>query len=156
MKLPAYRRFLLILAAAPAIALTADEGQIPPPLACHKFTESVFFESARSGADRSLPTAVASESDLRMLGRNLELILQFQQHRFRVIGYTDDHECEGQECFALSRQRAESVHQWLVAHGAPEHLFIEVTGLGNSNPIDWNDTPEQRAHNRRVELVEEL
>ena len=51
----------------------------------------------------------------------------------------------------LSRRRASSVRDYLIAHGiAPDR--IETEGYGKSRPIASNDTVEGRAQNRRVEL----
>lgn len=51
----------------------------------------------------------------------------------------------------LSHRRANSVRNYLVAHGiAPDR--IETEGYGKSRPIASNDTPEGRSINRRVEL----
>lgn len=52
----------------------------------------------------------------------------------------------------LSLQRAEAVRNWMRDTGdVPESCFA-VQGYGNSRPIASNDTPDGRAHNRRVEI----
>jgi outer membrane protein OmpA-like peptidoglycan-associated protein len=52
----------------------------------------------------------------------------------------------------LSLQRAESVRKWMRDTGdVPESCFA-VQGYGDSRPIASNDTPDGRAHNRRVEI----
>lgn len=52
----------------------------------------------------------------------------------------------------LSRQRAESVRDWMLDAGdLPESCFA-VEGYGESRPVANNDTPEGRALNRRVEI----
>ncbi len=59
---------------------------------------------------------------------------------------------------ALSLRRAQSVAQWLVAHGIPRAAITEV-GNGESQPIAPNmlpngqDNPQGRALNRRVDMV---
>ena len=53
---------------------------------------------------------------------------------------------------SLSLQRAESVRNWMRDTGdVPESCFA-VQGYGDSRPIASNDTPDGRAHNRRVEI----
>jgi len=52
----------------------------------------------------------------------------------------------------LSSQRAQSVADFLVAHGVAASRLV-VRGLGSANPIAPNDTAEGRAKNRRVEIV---
>lgn len=51
----------------------------------------------------------------------------------------------------LSRERAGSVAAYLQGQGVKSSRF-EVLGLGSSNPIASNDTPNGRAQNRRVEI----
>lgn len=52
----------------------------------------------------------------------------------------------------LSLQRAEAVRNWMRDTGdIPESCFA-VQGYGDSRPIASNDTPDGRAHNRRVEI----
>lgn len=52
----------------------------------------------------------------------------------------------------LSLQRAEAVRNWMRDTGdIPESCFA-VQGYGDSRPIVSNDTPDGRAHNRRVEI----
>lgn len=52
----------------------------------------------------------------------------------------------------LSIQRAQTVADFLVAHGVAGDR-LAVTGLGAANPVATNDTAEGRAENRRVEIV---
>lgn len=52
----------------------------------------------------------------------------------------------------LSLQRAEAVRNWMRDTGdVPESCFA-VQGYGDSRPIASNNTPDGRAHNRRVEI----
>ncbi|MEG1113163.1 MAG: OmpA family protein [Hafnia sp.] len=52
----------------------------------------------------------------------------------------------------LSLLRAEAVRNWMRDTGdVPESCFA-VQGYGDSRPIASNDTPDGRAHNRRVEI----
>lgn len=53
---------------------------------------------------------------------------------------------------ALSLARAQSVRTYLISRGIPEGQ-IEASGLGPSRPVAANDTAENRANNRRVEIV---
>lgn len=68
-----------------------------------------------------------------------------------VEGHTDSrgNEQMNQE---LSRERAESVRDYLINLGVPAER-IRAVGRGESSPIATNDTPEGRANNRRVEIV---
>jgi outer membrane protein OmpA-like peptidoglycan-associated protein len=53
---------------------------------------------------------------------------------------------------ALSLRRAEAVKVAMVAAGMPE-AGVRVIGLGETDPIETNDTPEGRAQNRRVVVI---
>jgi outer membrane protein OmpA-like peptidoglycan-associated protein len=68
-----------------------------------------------------------------------------------VEGYTDS---AGSEAYnlRLSRDRAEAVRAFLVAHGVDAER-VEARGFGEANPVAPNTTPEGRADNRRVEII---
>ena len=75
----------------------------------------------------------------------------------RVEGYTDS---IGTDVFNddLSLRRANAVRDWLVGAGIPPAVITTV-GFGKRNPVAPNtlptgaDSPDGRAHNRRVVLV---
>jgi OOP family OmpA-OmpF porin len=52
----------------------------------------------------------------------------------------------------LSRRRAEAVKAALATAGLPADA-IRAQGLGETDPIETNDTEEGRAQNRRVVIV---
>ncbi len=70
--------------------------------------------------------------------------------RVEVEGHTDS---KGSESYnlKLSQRRAESVRDYLAAHGV-DASRLEAKGYGESEPIADNKTEDGRAHNRRVEL----
>jgi peptidoglycan-binding protein ArfA len=68
-----------------------------------------------------------------------------------INGYTDNSGADGIS-IPLSSQRAQTVADFLVAHGVPVAQLV-VKGLGSVNPVAPNDTVEGRAKNRRVEIV---
>jgi len=67
-----------------------------------------------------------------------------------IIGHTDDVGSE-EANLALSINRAEAVGALVVQHGVDESR-LTVSGLGESEPLETNETPEGRAINRRVEF----
>lgn len=72
--------------------------------------------------------------------------------RIEVQGHTDSQgSADGN--LALSQRRAEAVRDYIVvAHGlAPDRVVAR--GYGESMPVASNDTEEERAQNRRVELL---
>jgi len=69
----------------------------------------------------------------------------------RIEGHTDN----GGPAAAsqtLSEQRAMSVAKWLVDHGVSCKRLVPV-GFGETKPIAANDTPENKAKNRRVIFI---
>jgi outer membrane protein OmpA-like peptidoglycan-associated protein len=72
-------------------------------------------------------------------------------HKISIEGYTDSRGSDELNN-RLSRDRADSVRQYLMSRGLTgEH--IEATGLGSSRPVADNGSAEGRADNRRVEIV---
>jgi outer membrane protein OmpA-like peptidoglycan-associated protein len=71
--------------------------------------------------------------------------------RLVVEGHTDD-TGTNEHNLELSRRRAESVVQWLTAHGV-EPGRVEARGYGEDHPRVPNDTEGNRRKNRRVEVV---
>ena len=85
------------------------------------------------------------------LGRVIELLKEMPEIDVVIVGYTDDVGTE-QYNLALSLRRAESVRDYVVAHGVEERR-LDVAGRGMGGPIVSNSTPQGRAVNRRVEFV---
>lgn len=69
----------------------------------------------------------------------------------RVDGHTD---ADGSDAYNrdLSVRRAEAVRAWFETHDVPPGV-INVTGWGETRPVAPNDTPENKAKNRRVEIT---
>jgi OOP family OmpA-OmpF porin len=98
------------------------------------------------------------DNDKSVLGPNAPAILdetvtalqRCPEKRVSLSAYTDSN---GSSKYneALSQRRADSVREYLVSHGVAASR-IEARGLGESNPVADNSTPEGRAENRRVEL----
>ena len=81
---------------------------------------------------------------LTLLATNPELRLEIQ-------GHTDS---DGSEAYnlELSQRRSESVLEYLVLFGV-DPSRLRAKGYGESMPVAPNDTDENKAKNRRVELV---
>jgi outer membrane protein OmpA-like peptidoglycan-associated protein len=69
----------------------------------------------------------------------------------RVEGHTDS-EGSSESNLDLSRRRAETVREFLVAQGVDSDR-LQALGFGEDRPIGDNETAEGRAENRRVEFV---
>lgn len=67
-----------------------------------------------------------------------------------VIGYTDSIGSADYNV-GLSLRRATAVAEYLVSQGVSADL-IDVSGMGEADPVASNDTAEGRAQNRRVEV----
>lgn len=69
----------------------------------------------------------------------------------RVEGHTDNSAPESSNQ-KLSEQRALAVCKWLVENGIDCKRLIAV-GFGSTKPIASNDTPAEKAQNRRMEFI---
>lgn len=85
----------------------------------------------------------------------LETIARFLKRRpeviIRIEGHTDNRGSPAHNR-RLSLQRAESVRQYLLRRGVPEHQLL-VAAFGSTRPIADNETEFGRSLNRRVEIV---
>jgi len=98
------------------------------------------------GSDVLLET---SKSRLDQIAEALKQ--QGDQKRMVVEGYTDNRGTDAVN-LPLSRHRAESVRDYLLSRGV-DASRISATGMGSSRPVVDNNTAENRAVNRRVEIV---
>ena len=72
--------------------------------------------------------------------------------RIKIIGHTDSDGADAAN-LDLSKRRGASVKNELVKSFGIDASRIESDGLGESQPIAPNDTPANKALNRRVELI---
>lgn len=80
------------------------------------------------------------------------MLRQHGDLRLRIEGHTDS-VGDAATNQALSERRAASVRQFLIQNHGIDAGRLEAAGLGQTQPVDSNDTPEGRQNNRRVELV---
>lgn len=78
-------------------------------------------------------------------------IAQNNPKKIVVTGYTDNIGSDEYN-LKLSLQRAQSVADFLIYCGKIDAKKIEIKGLGKANPIAPNDSKENQAKNRRVEI----
>jgi outer membrane protein OmpA-like peptidoglycan-associated protein len=84
----------------------------------------------------------------------VNVIALLQKHpdlQLEIDGFTDN-TGDPQSNQRLSAQRAATVRDLLVAGHIPESRLV-ANGLGGSEPVADNDTPEGREKNRRIELA---
>ena len=88
------------------------------------------------------------------------VLSQFPESKVTVEGYTDSKGTKATN-MQLSRERAQSVKDWLVRNGGVAAVSISTKGLGEQYPIapnkntDGTDNPLGRALNRRVSIIVE-
>ncbi|MDD3627431.1 MAG: OmpA family protein [bacterium] len=72
--------------------------------------------------------------------------------RIKIVGHTDS---DGDDAMNLdlSRRRADNVKEYLENQFKIDANRMEVEGKGETQPITKNDTPENKAKNRRVEFI---
>ena len=121
-----------------------DEDRVVVKAGRIQINEKIYFESGKA--------VIKPESyDLcdeiaRVVNANPQLLL------IRVEGHTDS---DGSDVanLKLSGNRAAAVKQYLVKKGGVEAGRLTSVGLGESSPIESNDTAEGKAENRRVEFI---
>ena len=120
-----------------------SQEQQPPSYSIYEFDETVLFD--------------LNKSDIRSQGTSkLDQIASSINQRFpngqiRLYGFTDSIYTKEYNQ-TLSRQRAESVKDYLVQKGI-DASRISVQGEGQSDPVATNETAKGRQQNRRVEIV---
>ena len=88
------------------------------------------------------------------------VLSQFPESKVTVEGYTDSKGTKTSN-MQLSRERAQSVKNWLIKNGGVVATNIATKGLGEQYPIalnknaDGSDNPLGRALNRRVSIIVE-
>jgi outer membrane protein OmpA-like peptidoglycan-associated protein len=97
-------------------------------------------------------SAVLSSEAKQKLDTLAEKALHAKWYMIEVGGYADSTGSEAKN-FQLSRQRAESVVQYLaVNHQIPLRRFVSPMGYGETAAVADNKTTAGRAQNRRVEV----
>jgi two-component system, OmpR family, copper resistance phosphate regulon response regulator CusR len=127
--------------ASNAIALRAEPDGLVISL-----REMGFFESG---------SAAVRQASLPSLGRIASLLAQHDYH-IRIEGHTDDvpiHNARFSDNWELSTARAaEVVRLLIVRYGFPPPS-LSAAGFAEYHPVASNDTPDNRAQNRRVDIV---
>jgi len=81
------------------------------------------------------------------LNRLINILRQNPNIKIEVQGHSDDLEAISNQ--EISEQRARNVARYLIENGFSN---LQVRGFGNTIPVAPNDTEENRALNRRVEI----
>jgi outer membrane protein OmpA-like peptidoglycan-associated protein len=87
-----------------------------------------------------------------MLNEAIEVLKANPDVKISIDGHTDS---DGSDAYtqSLSERRADSVHKYFETEGGiPEGRFVSK-GYGETMPVAPNDSPANKALNRRVELT---
>jgi outer membrane protein OmpA-like peptidoglycan-associated protein len=103
--------------------------------------ENIFFDLDKDDLKQE------SASSLKRL---YNFLIENSKVAITIIGHTDN---QGNPTYNenLSLRRAESVKKYLMEKGIPENR-VATEGKGDREPIQPNDTPENKALNRRVTI----
>ncbi|MBR8537005.1 OmpA family protein [Carboxylicivirga sediminis] len=95
--------------------------------------------------------ATLRPESMGVINQIYKLMSEHANLSFSVEGHTDSdgNEASNQK---LSEERAAAVKDVLVEKGIAADR-LSTSGLGESQPIDTNNTPEGKANNRRVEFI---
>ncbi|APR80550.1 Flagellar motor rotation protein MotB [Minicystis rosea] len=145
--------------AAEAARLEALERALAGPLADGRITLVDGRIGIRGSVLFGLNSAeLATEGGALLggLGAPLKAYLDSHDELIMVSGFTDDRPIttspQGyRDNWELSAQRALTVTRALVAAGVPRDAVF-AAGFGASHPVAPNDTADNRARNRRVEI----
>ncbi|AFD06065.1 OmpA family protein [Solitalea canadensis] len=99
-------------------------------------TNSAKIESDNQGVIKEVAAALKQDNAIRI----------------KVIGHTDSDGTPKQN-MALSQKRAESVKRELIEKYGIGENRIETLGKGDTEPVEKNMDPNEKAKNRRVEFV---
>jgi outer membrane protein OmpA-like peptidoglycan-associated protein len=126
---------------APAPA--PEPAPAPPPPTPRQTTDEIFFD-AMSSRLTNIAKATLDGVALRMKND--------LNSTAAITGYTDT---SGKEDLnvAMSAKRAEAAKEYLVTRHGIDPNRITTSGKGSQDPVNRNDTPEERAKNRRAIIV---
>lgn len=104
-----------------------------------------------TGINFAFDSSKLDKASEELVERAVENLKRNPQMKVLIEGHTDS---TGPEDYnlGLSLRRARAVKDYIVSRGVAAER-MEVKGLGESEPIAPNETPEGRAKNRRVEFV---
>jgi len=91
-----------------------------------------------------------NEEALSLLDQTVDLLKVYQANKVLIEGYTDDSETK--DPLLLSYIRAQAVYAYLVKEGIQAER-LQAVGYGEENPIASNENLEEKAKNRRVNIV---
>lgn len=105
-------------------------------------TNGILFDSGKS---------IIKPQSMGIINKVATVMEENPDWEFQIIGHTDS-DGSTEVNMILSEQRADAVKQALIKLNVDEKR-ISTSGKGESEPLNTNDTPEEKANNRRVEFI---
>ena len=105
-------------------------------------TNGILFDSGK---------AILQPQSMGIINKVTLVMKENANWNFQIIGHTDS---DGSTVsnLNLSKQRAEAVKQAIISLGINEKR-LTISGKGESEPLNSNSSPEEKANNRRVEFI---
>ena len=130
----------------------ADENNLSDPIILN-----IDLEPIEVGAQMELYNIYYETDSFRILPQSepelqklVEFLINNKELRVEIQGHTDS-SGNPEDNLKLSKQRAKSVVDYLVANNIPISR-LEFDGYGDTRPIAGNETPEGRRQNRRTTI----
>lgn len=98
-----------------------------------------------------LDKAEIPEVNKAFLDRAAKIMVDVPDMNLMIVGHTDA-QASNEYNMELSRERAESVKEYLVSQGVDESK-LSTKGMGETEPVADNSTEQGRFRNRRIEFV---
>ncbi len=123
----------------------------------HKLDESRIAEIEKGVANKTLYSEFAQKTftpDATLANYSLELknyLEKYPDKTIQVIGHTDD-VGEVEANIWYGQERANNVMNYLISRGITKDK-IKASSKGESTPIAPNDSEENKAKNRRIEII---
>ncbi len=95
--------------------------------------------------------AIVLPAERPRLRKLAEMLKKIKGRNFLVVGHTADVGSKESQ-YVLSVRRAKTIVDYLVSQGIPARRFM-YEGKGGTEPVAPNDTEENMAKNRRVEII---
>jgi OmpA-OmpF porin, OOP family len=147
-----------VVAPAPAPAVEAPQPKVALPAGSQEADMQAFIMSADTVSKAlwfNFPeimfdvnkATLKPESELK-LNNILAILNAYPAVKLKVGGYTDS-DGDDKKNMKLSDDRAKACVAWLTAKGISAER-LDGEGYGETNPVAPNDTPENKAKNRRI------
>jgi chemotaxis protein MotB len=111
-----------------------------------ELAENILFDSGKADLKQDGQTALAEVA---------EVLKTIPDRDFQIAGHTDNVPINSRRYpsnWELSTARAVTVTRFLAEQGMPRER-LSAAGYAETQPVASNDTPEERAQNRRIEIV---